>query len=257
MTYFSYKDMGFWSRENHNLSDHYPSQLILCCRWYALLLARTVSTQLALCEALDVTGRRLFAMSGRLAVEVGWRCCCLKDCWECLLFTDARSMGRDVQWSPMKPDSWFGWFPLKSSPTCSCRWLHCDLQNVPHYLDTNSRRQVCFFCQLYFILFDLYPKLCFHRAIAVTFKSASLYIVNLAFLAMCFIKLYSPFVGPWPLFQFTNLIHSRYDSLDGVSVRRKAAIYTQDNKSTHKHPCLQWDSNKRPQCWRGRRQFMP
>jgi hypothetical protein len=21
--------------------------------------------------------------------------------------------------------------PLKSSPTCSCRWLHCDLENVP------------------------------------------------------------------------------------------------------------------------------
>jgi hypothetical protein len=26
----------------------------------------------------------------------------------------------------------FGWFPLKSSPTCSYRWLNCDLQNVPH-----------------------------------------------------------------------------------------------------------------------------
>jgi hypothetical protein len=48
-----------------------------------------------------------------------------------LLFTEACSMGRAVQWSPMKPESWSGWFPLKSSPTCSCRWLHCDLQNVP------------------------------------------------------------------------------------------------------------------------------
>jgi hypothetical protein len=48
-----------------------------------------------------------------------------------LLFTAARSMGRAVQWSPMKPDSWSGWFPIKSWPTCSCRWLHCDLQNVP------------------------------------------------------------------------------------------------------------------------------
>jgi hypothetical protein len=26
--------------------------------------------------------------------------------------------------------SWSGWFPLKSSPTCSSRWLHCYLQNV-------------------------------------------------------------------------------------------------------------------------------
>jgi hypothetical protein len=44
------------------------------CRWYALLLARFVNTQLALCGAgsgaLDVTGRRLVAMVGRLVVEV-------------------------------------------------------------------------------------------------------------------------------------------------------------------------------------------
>jgi hypothetical protein len=31
----------------------------------------------------------------------------------------------------MKPESWSGWLPLKSSPTCSYRWLHCDLQNAP------------------------------------------------------------------------------------------------------------------------------
>jgi hypothetical protein len=48
-----------------------------------------------------------------------------------LLFTEARSMGLAVQWSPMKPESWSGWFQLKSSPTCSCRCLHCELQNVP------------------------------------------------------------------------------------------------------------------------------
>jgi hypothetical protein len=31
----------------------------------------------------------------------------------------------------MKPESELIWlFPLKSSPTCSYRWLHCDLQNV-------------------------------------------------------------------------------------------------------------------------------
>jgi hypothetical protein len=48
-----------------------------------------------------------------------------------LLFTGARSLGRAVQWSPMKPESWSGWFPLKSLLTCSYRWLHCDLQNVP------------------------------------------------------------------------------------------------------------------------------
>jgi hypothetical protein len=48
-----------------------------------------------------------------------------------LLFAGACSMGHAVQWSPMKPENSSGWFPLKSSPTCSYRWLHCDLQNVP------------------------------------------------------------------------------------------------------------------------------
>jgi hypothetical protein len=50
-------------------------QLMFGCRWYALLLARSVNTQLALCgvgsDALDVTGRQLFAMAGRVVVEVG------------------------------------------------------------------------------------------------------------------------------------------------------------------------------------------
>jgi hypothetical protein len=44
-------------------------QLMFVCRWYALLLARSVNTQLALCGAwsgaLDVTGHRLIA-TGRL-----------------------------------------------------------------------------------------------------------------------------------------------------------------------------------------------
>jgi hypothetical protein len=54
----------------YKCGDVIPSQLMFGCRWYALLLARTVSTQLALCGvesgALDVTGRRLIAMAGRL-----------------------------------------------------------------------------------------------------------------------------------------------------------------------------------------------
>jgi hypothetical protein len=36
------------------------------------------------------------------------------------------------------------------------------------------------------------------------------------------------FVGPWPLFQFLNPTHSRQDSLDGGTVLRKAATYTQN-----------------------------
>jgi hypothetical protein len=37
------------------------------------------------------------------------------------------------------------------------------------------------------------------------------------------------FVGPWPLFYFLNPIHSREDSLDGGSARRKATTYKQNN----------------------------
>jgi hypothetical protein len=52
-------------------------------------------------------------------------------------------MGRAVKWSPMKPESWSGWFPLKSSPTCSYRWLHCYLQNVPReHLNCTARTQL-------------------------------------------------------------------------------------------------------------------
>jgi hypothetical protein len=40
-----------------------------------------------------------------------------------------------------------------------------------------------------------------------------------------------PSLGPGRFFQFINLIHSRYDSLDGGSARRKAATYT----GQHKH----------------------
>jgi hypothetical protein len=35
--------------------------------------------------------------------------------------------------------------------------------------------------------------------------------------------------------------------LGGGSARHKAAIYTQDNINTHRHPCLEWDSNPRSQ----------
>jgi uncharacterized protein YraI len=58
-----------------------------------------------------------------------------------------------------------------------------------------------------------------------------------------------PFVGPCPLFQFLDLIHSRYGSLDGGSARRKAYTYTQNNtnaESRHKiqtsMPCVGFES---------------
>jgi hypothetical protein len=94
-------------------------------------LTRSVNTQLALCGAwseapwcywsvVDCDGWATCSWSRLTALLLG-----------VLLFTGVRSMGRAVQWSPMKTESWSGWFPLKSLPTCPCRWLHCDLQNVP------------------------------------------------------------------------------------------------------------------------------
>jgi hypothetical protein len=69
-----------------------------------------------------------------------------------------------------------------------------------------------------------------------------------------------PFVGPWQIFQFHNIIHSRWDSLDGGSARRKAATYTQNNTNTinaHRHPCPEWDSNSQSQRSSERTHFMP
>jgi hypothetical protein len=39
-----------------------------------------------------------------------------------------------------------------------------------------------------------------------------------------------PFVGPWPLFQFLDPIHSRWDSLDRESAHRKSSTYTEQHK---------------------------
>jgi hypothetical protein len=78
-------------------------------------------------SAVCCDGRETCNWSRLTALLLGWLL-------GVLLFTGARSMGRAVQWSPMKPESWSGWFPLKSSPTCSCCWLQCDLQYVPREL---------------------------------------------------------------------------------------------------------------------------
>jgi hypothetical protein len=51
------------------------------------------------------------------------------------------------------------------------------------------------------------------------------------YLSIC-LWLYSPFVGPWPLFQFLNPITNRQDSLDGGSARSKVATYKYKNINT-------------------------
>jgi hypothetical protein len=48
--------------------------------------------------------------------------------------------------------------------------------------------------------------------------------------SLFFIRLYSLLARPWNLFQFTNPMHSRYDSLHGGSAHRKAATYTEQHK---------------------------
>jgi hypothetical protein len=71
-----------------------------------------------------------------------------------------------------------------------------------------------------------------------------------------------PFVGPWPLLQFRNLFYTvgRTTWTGDQSVARPLPTHrtTQiQNKRTHRHPCLEWDSNPRSQRPSDRRQFMP
>jgi hypothetical protein len=72
--------------------------------------------------------------------------------------------------------------------------------------------------------------------------------------------LYSPLLYLGRFFSFLIFSHSRLDSLDGGTARRKAATYTQNNTNrinAHRHPCLEWGSSPISQCWSGRRRFMP
>jgi hypothetical protein len=47
-----------------------------------------------------------------------------------------------------------------------------------------------------------------------------------------YLWLYSPFVGPWPLFSDSKSIDSRYGSLDEWSARHKTATNTESNTNT-------------------------
>jgi hypothetical protein len=64
-------------------------------------------------ELFDVAGRRLVAMAWRLVVGVGWRRCCLEDCWECFSSLELAPWGVlfiEARWS--QTVSWSDWFPL-------------------------------------------------------------------------------------------------------------------------------------------------
>jgi hypothetical protein len=47
--------------------------------------------------------------------------------------------------------------------------------------------------------------------------------------------------GPWTLFQFLNPIHSRQDSLEGGSARRKAATYIQNKRRQTSMPRVEFE----------------
>jgi hypothetical protein len=71
-----------------------------------------------------------------------------------------------------------------------------------------------------------------------------------------------PFVGPWPLVQLRNLFYTdgrtpwTSDQPFARPLPTHKTTQTQ-NKRTHRHPCLGWDSNPRYQLSTERRQFMP
>jgi hypothetical protein len=70
------------------------------------------------------------------------------------------------------------------------------------------------------------------------------------------------FVRPWSLLQFRNLFYTvgRNSSSSDQPLTRPLPTHRTaqtENKRTHTHPCLEWDSNPRSQRWNERRLFMP
>jgi hypothetical protein len=67
-----------------------------------------------------------------------------------------------------------------------------------------------------------------------------------------------PFVGPWPLLQYRNHFYTDgrtpWTSDQPLPTHRTSQTR---NKRTHRHTCLEWDSNPRSQRSSERRQFMP
>jgi hypothetical protein len=69
-----------------------------------------------------------------------------------------------------------------------------------------------------------------------------------------YLWLYSPFVRPWPLFQFRILYTvSRIPWTGDQPVARPLPTH---RINAHRHPCLEWYTNPRSQLSSERRQFM-
>jgi hypothetical protein len=60
-----------------------------------------------------------------------------------------------------------------------------------------------------------------------------------------------PVVGPWPIFQFLDPVHS-IQSVGLlaliISPSQGLSAYTQNKRTQYRYPCLEWDSNPRTQC---------
>jgi hypothetical protein len=69
-----------------------------------------------------------------------------------------------------------------------------------------------------------------------------------------------PFVGPRPLFQFLSLFTQSTGLLGrGISQSQGRYLHTDQHKHriiVHRHPCLEWDLNPRPQCMSRRKQLL-
>jgi hypothetical protein len=68
-------------------------------------------------------------------------------------------------------------------------------------------------------------------------------------------------VAPWPFFSFL-ISYAQSVGLLGweISSKQGLCLYTGQEKcriNAHKHPCLEWDSNRRSQCLSGRGQLIP
>jgi hypothetical protein len=99
---------------------------------------------------------------------------------------------------------------------------------------------------LYFHIINRFPHIHSRSYWRHDMRSALWEMIILSYFQINFVSMALQPFGPWPLFQFLNPIHSRKDSLDGGSARRKAATYTQNNTNrinAHRHSCLEWDSN--------------
>jgi hypothetical protein len=74
---------------------------------------------------------------------------------------------------------------------------------------------------------------------------------------------FAAIIGSWPLFQFIDP-YTQLVGLLGRGIGTSQGLYLHKAQrkhrirvNTHRHPCLEWDSNPRSHCLRGRRQFMP